>query len=81
MRKRFLFLMLLAVIFSSGTVDAASVISVRIEEECPYAVTLSWIGSATKGFNVYRATLLFGTKTFIGSVDFLTKRATADQSP
>lgn len=57
-------------------VDAATVIGVTIQSACPYAVSLSWIGSATKGFNVYRAATILGTKAFIGSVNGVTKSAT-----
>jgi len=75
MRNRKIFLaVLLCALFNFA--HGASVISVTIEEECPHAVTISWIGSATQGFNVYRATMLLGTKSFIGSVNYLTKRAT-----
>lgn len=54
---------------------SASVLSVRIESTCPYSVNISWIGNATKGFNIYRSILIMGTKEFLGSVNWLTKKA------
>lgn len=48
---------------------AASVTLVTVESECPGAAELSWIGSAEKGFNIYRSRLISGSdKQFIGSV-------------
>lgn len=46
---------------------SASVSMVLIGRNCPYNVKVEWFGFASKGFNVYKSTLLFNTKKFIGS--------------